>query len=216
MYENVLAHRTSYIKWKCQDIQVQCCHTSPNSGTLSHHLLLQRNTSPMPMLEKPRWEVQVSKVPLLELWWCIYNKWDDSSPPMWLSTSLMTLELLQWLRILTWPLSFYMTLEISRDSSYSMWDPWFSTYFTFSHFGKLHNYIPQMMRQDTLTHVTLEMTIDNDDMEFHDDVALPSCSSCCFLDIFMMDLACVSSSSSRGMIDMESSCDLSLWSFAIS
>ena len=98
-----------------------------------------------------------------------------------------------------------MTLEINNDSSYSMWDHWSSTYFTFSHLGKLHNYISQMMWQDIMTHVTLEMTLDNDEMELNDDVALPSCSFCYFLCIFMRDIACDLYSSSKGMIDMESS-----------
>lgn len=87
-----------------------------------------------------------------------------------------------------------------------MWDPWYSTYFTFSHFGELHNYIPKIWH-DTMTHVTLEMTLDNDDMELHDDVELPSCSFCYFICIFMKDLACVLSPSSKELISMESSCD---------
>lgn len=61
-----------------------------------------------------------------------------------------------------------------------------------------------------MTQVSLEMTLDNDDMELHDDVALKSYFFCCFLLIFMMDLACVSSSSSKRLIDMDYSCDLDL------
>ena len=62
-----------------------------------------------------------------------------------------------------------------------MWDPWPSKYFTFFHFGELHNYIPQMMWQDTMIHVTLGMTLDNDDIEVHDDMEFPICSSCCLV-----------------------------------
>lgn len=63
MHENVLAHRASYIKWKFQDIQVQFCHTSPYSGTLIQHFLIQRKIFfPTSMLEKPRWEFPVPKV----------------------------------------------------------------------------------------------------------------------------------------------------------
>ena len=101
-----------------------------------------------------------------------------------------------------------MTLELNRDSSYSIWDLWSSTYFTFSHFWKLYNYIPQMMWQGIMKHATLEMTLENNDIEIHDDVAFPSYSFCFFLFIFMMDISCVSSSSSKGLIDLVSSCDL--------
>lgn len=56
--------------------------------------------------------------------------------------------------------------------------------------------------------VTLERTLNNDDMELHDDVAFLGCSFNCFLCIFMMeDLVCYLYLSSKGISCMESSCD---------
>lgn len=94
--------------------------------------------------------------------------------------------------ILIWPLSFYMTVELSSDFSHFMWDPWASTHFTFSYF--FGNYIITFhkwcdithwhmwlcngtLRRNDLTRVTLDFII-----------SMPS-SSLYFYDfnLFMMD-----------------------------
>lgn len=67
---------------------------------------------------------------------------------------------------------------------------------------------PQMMWQDTLTHLTLwwhlnKTWLGNDDMRLHGDGEFLSCSYCWFICIFMIYATCSSSFSSKRLEDLE-------------
>lgn len=123
-----------------------------------------------------------------------------------------------------WPLYFYMNFGLFLKTLLSIYDhvtfhiPHMNlglqhiTFFPFLLIIKsLHS---QNMWQDIDTYdivmTFVQPWIDNDDIKLHDDVEIPSFHPCCYLHVFMIDVACYSSFYSKRFEDMESS----LWSWS--
>lgn len=134
------------IEWKSKYTPLQWYNTSSNNRTLSSYLLLKS----LIFLLYLAWVAKVKSL-FLELWGCIYNKWGDSPPSLWLLISSHDSWASMWLFKLLWNL--WTSIWLFQ---FYLWPLGFHTLYIY-HF---ENYLisSKMIWKNITTHMTLEVT----------------------------------------------------------